>query len=103
MGDNFCTKLAPFTFLVKDGRHSLQVRNVPLAYTPDLWLKISDMLDFNDDSERRYNYIQISINKLLMPFNYRVHRLTWHGGKIPENEVWINLSLEGIREVEVSK
>lgn len=54
VGDNLCTQLVPFTFPVKDGRHSVEVRNVPMSYTPHLWQKVSDILMSNDDPERKY-------------------------------------------------
>ena len=54
-GENLSTKLAPFTFPIKDVRHSIEIRNVPISYTPHLWRKIEDMLEFNDDNSRRYN------------------------------------------------
>ena len=53
IGDNLKSKLAPFTFPLKDGRHTVEIRNVPMAFTPNLWKKVEDMLDANDDSERR--------------------------------------------------
>ena len=41
--------------LIKDGRHTVEIRNVPMCFTPNLWERIGDMLDMNDDTERRYN------------------------------------------------
>ena len=53
VGNNLTTHLAPFTFALKDGKHTVEIRNKAISYTPDLWQKISDMLSFNDDPERR--------------------------------------------------
>lgn len=53
VGDNLKVELGSFIFPVKGGLHSIEVKNVPTSYTPDLWQKISDMLSFNDDKERR--------------------------------------------------
>ncbi len=53
--DNLTSQLVPFTFPLKDGRHTVEIKNVPMCYTPNLWGKIKHMLDSNDDAERRYN------------------------------------------------
>lgn len=53
VGDNLLTELAPFTFSLKDGHNSVEIRNVPISYAPHLWSKIQDMLEFNDDNSRR--------------------------------------------------
>lgn len=47
--DNFRTEYTPFTFALKDGNNSIEIRNVPMAYIVDLWNKISDMLNMNDN------------------------------------------------------
>ena len=51
VGENLSTdhELAPFSLPTKDGRHSTEIR-------PHLWMKIEDMLAFNDGNSRRYNY-----------------------------------------------
>ena len=53
VGQNLKATLTPFTFPLKDSRHTVEIRNVPMSYTPDLWQKIEDMLNANDDAERR--------------------------------------------------
>ena len=53
VGENLCIELAPFIFAMKDGHNSMEIRNVPISYTPQLWSKIQDMLEFNDDVKRR--------------------------------------------------
>ena len=55
--DNLKCQLVPFTFPVKDGRHTVEIKNVPMCYTPHLWEKIQHILNSNDDDERRYNLI----------------------------------------------
>ncbi len=55
--DNLRSQLVPFTFPLKDGRHTVEIKNVPMCFTPSLWKKIDkidDMLNFNDDSARRF-------------------------------------------------
>lgn len=52
IGDNLSTELAPFTFTLKDGYNSTEIKNVPISYAPHLWMKIKDMLEFNDDVSR---------------------------------------------------
>ncbi len=53
--ENLKCEYIPFTFPLKDGRHTVDIKNVPMCYTPNLWEKIESMLCFNDDAERRYN------------------------------------------------
>lgn len=59
--DNLKTEYTPFTFLVKDSHHSVELRNVPMAYIVDLWGKIKDMLNWNDDDTKGYNNSKILI------------------------------------------
>lgn len=47
--DNLKAEYMPFTFLIKDKHHSVELRNVPMAYLVDLWAKITDMLKWSDD------------------------------------------------------
>ena len=53
IGDNLKSKLAPFTFPLKDGRHTVEIRNVPMAFTPNLWKKVEDMLDANNEGSKQ--------------------------------------------------
>ncbi len=55
--DNLKSQLVPFTFPLKDGRHTVEIKNVPMCYTPNLWEKVENMLNCNDDAERRCNYM----------------------------------------------
>ena len=61
-----------------------------MCYAPDLWQKFKDLLDANGDTERRcasLKQMHYSTHKFL----FRVHRLTWHEGKIPDTEIWVKL------------
>ena len=42
VGQNLKATLTPFS------RHTVEIRNVPMCYTPDLWQKIEDLLNAND-------------------------------------------------------
>ena len=53
VGENLLTELTPFIFSMKDGRNSVEIRNVPISFAPLLWGKIQDMLEFNDHIKRR--------------------------------------------------
>ena len=55
--DNLKSELVPFTFPLRDGRHTVEIKNVPMCYTPNLWEKVENMLNFNDDIERRCKYM----------------------------------------------
>ena len=52
VGDNLEAELAdPMSFTHKDGGEV--IRNAPLAYVPNLWEKIQDLLEQNSDDKRR--------------------------------------------------
>ena len=40
--DNLKCQLVPFTFPVKDGRHTVEIKNVPMCYTPHLNVSPND-------------------------------------------------------------
>jgi hypothetical protein len=50
VGDNLSAELVPFSFPHKDGGEVIQ--DVPCAYIPNLWRKISDLLDQSSDDRR---------------------------------------------------
>jgi len=52
VGENLCVRLEPFTAAVKDGRHTMEIKNLPIGFVPNLWQKVEDMLSLNDDNER---------------------------------------------------
>ncbi len=58
--DNLKSQLVPFTFPLKDGRHTVDIRNVPMCSTPNLWEKIENML------ERGYIWRLIHAHKLTL-------------------------------------
>ncbi len=53
--DNLKSDVFPFTFPLKDG-HCGDKECIPMCFTPSLRKKIGDMLNFNDDTERRFKY-----------------------------------------------
>ena len=44
-------ELAPFSFSLKDGQNSIEIRNKAICFVPDLWRKIEEMLSLNDNDE----------------------------------------------------
>ena len=50
--ENLKAELVPFTFPLRDGRHTVELKNVPMCFTPHLWEKVETMLNQNDDAER---------------------------------------------------
>ena len=50
VGDNLEAELAPMSFTHKDGGEV--IRDAPLAYVPNLWEKIQDLLEQNSDNKR---------------------------------------------------
>eukprot|EP00731_Ephydatia_muelleri_P007500 Em0003g1748a len=67
IGDNLEGEVAPFSFKMPTGGE--EIRGAPLVYVPNLIQKIIQTLEEQDSSAR----------------------LTWHGGFIPENEIWVKL------------
>ena len=53
IGDNLKAELAPFSFKHKDGGET--IKKAAIAYIPNLWAKISDLLDQNCDENKRYD------------------------------------------------
>ena len=51
--ENLVTQYAPFSFPAKDGNGE-EIRNAPISYVPDLWSKIKEMLDANDNIQTGY-------------------------------------------------
>jgi len=47
VGDSINSKLMPFTFPLKDTHHSVDIRNVPMSYIPNLWERIEHTLNAN--------------------------------------------------------
>ena len=110
-GDNLKAELAPFSFKHKDGGEV--VKEAAIAYIPNLWMKISDLLDQNCDENKRYIYTlskcvytadHKSISYMTL-YLYSINRVTWHNGAIPDDEVWLKLGGDkgGIDEVQIGQ
>ena len=52
VGENLEAETVPLTFRLKDGGE--EIRPAPIAYAPNLWMKVEDMLNNSDDSSRGY-------------------------------------------------
>lgn len=52
VGTNLAAEMVPFAFSHKDGGEVIKV--VPLAFVPNLWDKMKQLLDQNCDEERGY-------------------------------------------------
>ena len=52
LGENLKAELVPLTFKHRDGGEV--IKEAAMAYVPDLWLKISNLLDQNSDQSKRY-------------------------------------------------
>ena len=52
VGENLEAETVPLTFRLKDGGED--IRPAPIAYAPNLWMKVEDMLNNSDDSSRGY-------------------------------------------------
>ena len=50
VGDDVMSELVPFSFSHKDGGEVIKA--AAMAYIPNLWAKIQDLLEANDDSNR---------------------------------------------------
>ena len=53
VGDDVCAERVPFSFSHKDGGEI--IKPAAMAYIPDLWAKIQDLLENNDDDVKGYN------------------------------------------------
>lgn len=55
VGDNLRSEMVPFTFKHRDGGEI--IKEAAMAYVPNLWLKIEDLLNQSSDKTKRYyNY-----------------------------------------------
>ena len=53
VADNIlCAEMVPFSFSHKDGGE--EIKPAAMAYIPDLWDKITDMLERNNDDKKKY-------------------------------------------------
>ena len=54
VGDNICAEMVPFSFSHKDGGE--EIKPAAMAYIPNLWERIKDLLEQNNDNSKKYNY-----------------------------------------------
>ena len=52
IGDDIKAEMVPFSFTHKDGGDL--VKPAPMAYIPDIWQKVQDLLDQNSDHNKGY-------------------------------------------------
>ena len=79
-------EVTPFSFAVQSGSGE-KLRGAARAFTPDVTAKIYQILYEN---ERSMNYHDNNA-KLHIIISSRAGRLSWHGGAIPSDEIWINV------------
>ena len=84
VSDNLEAELAPFSFQLSNGGEEL--RGAAFAYTPSLTRKVVHLLD----RMKCKTYCICSCN-CLRDFMCREGTLTWHGGMIPDDEIWLKL------------
>ena len=53
-GENLKAEYTPFTFPLKDGHNTTDIRNVPMVFIVDMWAKIEDMLTLKNNSTTGY-------------------------------------------------
>ena len=82
-GTNLAAEAVPFSMHLKDG---VDLSPAPMVHVPNLGEKVFQLLDQN---ERLHTYILN--NQLLNRLIFSAHRLTWHGGVIPEEEIWLKI------------
>ena len=49
--DDICSEMVPFSFSHKDGGE--EIKPAAMAYIPNLWKKIEDVLERNNDDHRK--------------------------------------------------
>ena len=52
LGENLEALTAPLTFRLQDGGE--EIHPAPMAFVPNLWVKIEELLNHNDDREQGY-------------------------------------------------
>ena len=57
IGECVCSEMVPFSFSHKDGGE--EIKPAAMAYIPNLWEKIEDLLERNNDEHKKYKGIQI--------------------------------------------
>jgi hypothetical protein len=86
IGDGVVVEKVALTFPLKDGKGGEEVILKPFGSISDLWKKVTELLEQNE----RYTVMSNSIF-LLSLVMHRHGRLTWHEGRLPEDEIWVKL------------
>ena len=60
VGDEVCGELVPFSFSHTDGGEV--IKPAAMAYIPDVWAKIQDLLEKNDDNHKGYNMLYTTLH-----------------------------------------
>ena len=92
--ENLKVEAVPLSFRLKDGGE--EIRPAPMSYIPNLWHKIKDMLNESDNNITKYvTHIYRNACLELSVLNIcSIHRVTWHKGTIPDNEIWVKIGCE---------
>ncbi len=86
IGDGAMVDKVALTFPLKDDKGGEEVLMKPFGYILDLWKKVEELLEENERYMVMSNSIFIS--------NLAAHRhgrLTWHEGRLPEDEIWVKI------------
>ena len=70
LGNDLIAESVPFSFPQKDGGE--EIKPAALVYVPNLWRKIEDLLEQNEDRERGYIHILVSIHIIVLITNYPI-------------------------------
>ena len=85
VGENLVAERGAFTFLWESGGE--EIRDVSFVYCPNLIAKVADIIQ--QHKRQVSGTTQILINSLHTPRSSA--GLPYHGGAIPEDELWIIL------------
>ena len=94
VGENLDAETAPFSFTLASGGEELRV--AAHIFIPNLVEKVVQMLEQNEKynfqiMHDKYTYMWLCSPTTNSSLILREGRLTWHGGIIPEDEVWLKL------------
>ena len=91
VGENLKAEAVPLSFRLKDGGE--EIRPAPMAYIPNLWQKIEDMLNESDNNITEYvtHVYRNACLELGLLRICSIHRVTWHKGAIPDDEIWVKI------------
>lgn len=91
VGDNLSAEAAPISHNCTTG--GIEIRPSPFVYVVDLWEKVVQLLEANADPQF-VNIFSASVQctyVCVYAYTCRVNRLTWHGGAISEEEIWLKI------------